>query len=451
MPETIGDRLKNTRADRHLSIEQAAHATKIKEKYLQALENNQKDLLPSDVQGRGFLRLYAGYLDIPVQPLLDAWGNDGVILVPPSQEEKVATDISPTIETLVEDAHTIAENTPHAENLSTPETEKPQPVPPSADRIFQEIGLELKQRREKLGLKLADIERFTMVRQHYLESLEKGKLEELPSLVQARGMLNNYARFLELDTEKILLNYASALQQRRLENQDPSISGKPGRKLSKKAGGWKMLITPDLIIGAVLTVSLLVFALWGVSQIASSKNRQIDSNDLIALPESMLTTPEQLMTATLPELEPTKNPEANEPQTEDNLEPTTEEQPTEFVSLAPLQLNIVANQRAYLRIISDGKTVFNGRVVPGNAYSFSAETQIELLTGNASAIQVFFNQNDIGVLGNVGEVVSRIFTIAGIATPTAQFTPTPTETLPPTLTPMPSPTVITPTVTPFIP
>jgi len=129
----------------------------------------------------------------------------------------------------------------------------------------------------------------------------------------------------------------------------------------------------------------------------------------------------------------------------------SEAEPTQFTSLAPLQLNIIANQRAYLRIVADGKIVFNDRVSPGNAYTFSAENQIELLPGNAGALQIYFNQNDLGVLGVVGQVSSQIFTIGGIVTPTAQFSPTPTETPQPTVTPLPSPTVLTPTVTPFIP
>lgn len=449
--DTIGDRLKNARVERHLTLEQAAQATKIKEKYLEALENNRRELMPSAVQERGFLRLYAGFLDIPVQPLLEAWTNNG-ILIPPSAADENPSENLVSFNESEKEIHPI-------ETVLSVQSENPIPHPsadqevkvPLADRIFIEIGLELKRRREKLGLKLSDIERFTMVRQHYLDLLEQGKLEDLPSLVQARGMLNNYSRFLELDTDKIMLKYASALQQRRLELQSPLSSSKSSPLHSKKVAPWKKFITPDLVIGAFFTLSLLIFALLGISQITSSQTQPENPNDLIALPESILATPQLMLTSTPQQPEPTKNPEDNRPQDEDGPEPTVQVEPTEFVNLAPLQLNIVANQRAYLRIISDGKTVFNGRVVPGNAYSFSAKTQMELLTGNASAIQVFFNQQEIGVLGNVGQVASRIFTLTGVATPTAQFTPTPTETLPPTQTPMPSPTVMTPTVTPFIP
>ena len=117
----------------------------------------------------------------------------------------------------------------------------------------------------------------------------------------------------------------------------------------------------------------------------------------------------------------------------------------------PLQVYVVALQRAYLRITVDNKVVFDGRVVPGNAYPFNGNDKIELLTGSAAAIQVFFNQQDLGVLGLVGQVKSYIFTGDGAVTPTPMFTATPTRTTQPTSTSQPSPTAPTSTITPFIP
>ncbi|MCC6147610.1 MAG: DUF4115 domain-containing protein [Anaerolineaceae bacterium] len=451
MPETIGVRLKKAREDHRLSVEQAAHATKVKVKYLEALENDQRELMPSAVQGRGFLRLYASYLGIETLPLLEAWDSDGVITEAPRPVEPPIKTVSfPSITDEIEPLP--VENVDAQDLLSISKQEAlNSSVEQTPGQIFAEIGQTLKNRRESLGLKLADIERYTLVRQHYLENLEKGKMTELPSLVQARGMLNNYAHFLELDTEEVLLKFASALQLRRFETQGESAASKNtlSRKHATKAGSWRMLVTPDLLIGGVLVVSLLIFALWSVSQITASQNQEDDPANAMALPPSLLSTAQPLITSTLPPLENTPNPDDDRLQTD--TKPTEEMEPTQFISLAPLQLNIVANQRAYLRVVADGKIIFNDRVAPGNAYSFSAENQIEILTGNAGALQVFFNQNDLGILGVANQVSSQIYTLAGIITPTAQFSPTPTETLQPTLTPMPSPTVLTPTVTPFIP
>ena len=72
----------------------------------------------------------------------------------------------------------------------------------------------------------------------------------------------------------------------------------------------------------------------------------------------------------------------------------------------------------------DGKVSFNGLVTPGTAYPFSATKKIELLTGNAAAIEAYYNQNNLGTLGLQGQVVGLIFDQAGIQTPTPAFTTT---------------------------
>jgi hypothetical protein len=102
-----------------------------------------------------------------------------------------------------------------------------------------------------------------------------------------------------------------------------------------------------------------------------------------------------------------------------------------------IQINMVVHQRAWMKIVVDGEVEFEGRVIPGSAYSFSGSEEIELQTGNAAALQVFYNEQDLGILGIFGEVVNVIYTTNGLITPTPQFTPTIdlTEQATPTETP----------------
>jgi hypothetical protein len=116
-------------------------------------------------------------------------------------------------------------------------------------------------------------------------------------------------------------------------------------------------------------------------------------------------------------------------------------------------VNAVATQSAFLRVIADGKQIFNDRVFTGNAYQFSGSKTIELITGNAAALQITFNATSLGTLGSMGQVVDLIFTSAGAQTATPIFTPTatPTPTNTPTPTLQPSTTVVQPTITPLVP
>lgn len=78
--QTIGEQLKQARLAKGLTLEQASEATRVRPHYLQALESDQRSALPSTVQGRGFLRLYADYLGLPVAQLLAIW--EGRVPVP---------------------------------------------------------------------------------------------------------------------------------------------------------------------------------------------------------------------------------------------------------------------------------------------------------------------------------------------------------------------------------
>ena len=76
MTESVGARLKQARELRRLSLQQVAEATKLRIHYLQALENDDLSAMPSAAQARGFLRLYAEFLEldvaalIPIQPVV---------------------------------------------------------------------------------------------------------------------------------------------------------------------------------------------------------------------------------------------------------------------------------------------------------------------------------------------------------------------------------------------
>lgn len=73
--EELGEQLRQAREARGLSIEDAERATRIRARYLYALEDAELDVLPTPVQLRGFLRNYSQFLGLdPGQSirLLDA-------------------------------------------------------------------------------------------------------------------------------------------------------------------------------------------------------------------------------------------------------------------------------------------------------------------------------------------------------------------------------------------
>jgi hypothetical protein len=103
--------------------------------------------------------------------------------------------------------------------------------------------------------------------------------------------------------------------------------------------------------------------------------------------------------------------------------------PVATANAAPLQLYIIAHDRAFMRVVVDGVSAFDGRVIPNNVYTYSGNDLITLLTGNGAALEVYFNQEYLGKLGSVGEVIDLRFSLQGLQTPTPRPQLTPTTTV----------------------
>ena len=72
MPE-IGDQLRETRLRHRIDITDVEAATKIRAKYLRALENEEWELLPGPTFVKTFLRTYADYLGLDARNLVEEY------------------------------------------------------------------------------------------------------------------------------------------------------------------------------------------------------------------------------------------------------------------------------------------------------------------------------------------------------------------------------------------
>jgi cytoskeletal protein RodZ len=310
-----------------------------------------------------------------------------------------------------------------------------------SQRIFGSIGQTLRQRRESLSLTLDEIERHTHVRKHYLQALELGDFNHLPSSVQTRGMLNNYAHFLDMDVDAILLQFAEGLQVKRMERQPARVESRPSAtsKFPPRVtipASLRRYLSLDILVGGGLILILFAFAIWGTSRVISlhaaitpQSTAQSISDILAGVSGTVTLTPTPSLAGTEAAI-PTAGITAI-----GTIPPA---------GPGPVQIVVVALEQAYLRVTVDGKIQFDGRIMIGTAYSFSGNNQIEVLTGNGAGISILFNQGNLGPMGHFGEVVDRIYTANAILNPTATNTPTPTITAIPTITPRVS---VTPTQT----
>jgi cytoskeleton protein RodZ len=71
----IGNSLREARVRQHLDFPEIEQATKIRGKYLRALEDEHFDALPGQTYVKGFLRTYADYLGLEGQLYVDEYNS----------------------------------------------------------------------------------------------------------------------------------------------------------------------------------------------------------------------------------------------------------------------------------------------------------------------------------------------------------------------------------------
>jgi cytoskeletal protein RodZ len=408
MSTAIGQTLREARERLSLTVEQVAQSTHIRAHYLKSMEAGEFNALPSLTQARGFLRAYASFLNIDPEPLLA--DLSGIELEPKIISTSIVTKASSRINQ--EDAGKVKE-------------------------IFTEIGQKLQTQRGLLGLSIDDVEHQTHLREHYLQALEAGDIESLPSPVQGRGMLQNYATFLGMDPEPLLLRFADGLLARLAAKQtnEPDDRMSTVRSKPSMPRTLQRLLSGDILVGGTLFLFLVIFVIWVSIRIFTMSTEQVTTPTAPSIVDVLLASPTPSNTPTL--LPPTPT-----------IPGTLQIIPTQFFATfvmtgtlvskpqTGVQVYISVSQRAWMRVTVDGKIEFEGRVLPGSAYPFIGESQVEVLTGNGAALQIFFGGTDLGQMGEFGQVVNRIYSQQGVQNPTPTVTWTSTATRPAEPTPL---------------
>jgi hypothetical protein len=197
----------------------------------------------------------------------------------------------------------------------------------------------------------------------------------------------------------------------------------------------------DVFFGGGMVILLLVFAGWGTNRIINLRAGSTPQPTAPSISNFLVSTPEAETVS------PTSTTVGSEGSPIVQRAGETLAITLPAAGTGAVQVVIVANEQAWVRVTVDGKMVFEGRVNAGSAYPYDGNNQIEVLTGNGRAISILYNQNNLGPMGDIGEVVDHIYTANAILNPTATFTLTPTITLTPTVTRRPTLT-LRPSLTP---
>lgn len=285
---------------------------------------------------------------------------------------------------------------------------------------MSELGQMLRETRESKGISLVEAEEATRIRRKYLQALEDANYEALPPGVYVRGFLRNYASYLGLDPEQTLASYQDGVSA---SNQlsEPTIISEP---LSPSPPiNWE-IVAGLVMLAALGVVLVLVYreyiaplaggfisgAAPAVTETTTPAETETPSLAALLATNTPAESPTPAATATTP-APPTSTPAPSATPTQ-ALEPTVT--PTTQVAnpQQDLTLTLSATAPSWVRMDLDGETVFQGILDPGDQQTWQAQGEISMRTGNAGGLTATLNDQDIGVLGDSGQVLDFIWRLS---------------------------------------
>ncbi|MEA4812137.1 MAG: helix-turn-helix domain-containing protein [Anaerolineaceae bacterium] len=438
MQELSGSILKTIREERHIPLEQVASSTHIRIELLQDLEDEEYDSIASQAQKKGFIKLYSEFLQLTPQEIKNYLSQAEKAAAPAIEPPKPASAAQEGSEVEVNLSALPAEQNqkPQISIIRPiPEAKDPQPAKPKtgflmlgkaktaddqikfvegsrAQNILKEIGQKLTERRRYLNIPWELITEQTHMHKDHLQALERGDLGYFSNSMQAKGCLQSYAQFLNLDKDSILFRFAEALQLHRLEtSKKPQKTYSEPKVLSPVTVALKKFFTLDLFFGSFLIVGMLAFLIWGMARMATIRSTVLPQTPLPDLAQVLAETPLPVSTE-LPnnETEIAANPAPSQP-AEAIPTPTPLYEP--IVSDDPIRLVIIPSSTEWVRLTVDGEIVFTGRLSAGKALQYTAKEGVLLETGNAAAYNAILNDQKYTGFGPIGTIAKVNFTANG--------------------------------------
>ena len=254
------------------------------------------------------------------------------------------------------------------------------------------VGDILRREREKQGLTIADIEKGTSIRGLYIEHIERGNIGELPGLVYAKGFVRNYAKFLRLNAEALVQQFAE-------ENGStpPPVPAEPEsapRRISLSTVGDESL--SSISIGGTRSSYASIFGKLAAGIIVLAA---LVGGGVAAI--SAINSPAQVPAA--PPVK-TEQPTAPTAAAEADASDTARAAHTDGVNVS-----VTLTERCWTEVVVDGKSVFEGIIEKGKTESWKGKESVVIRAGNAGALDVTFNGRKLGKFGDNGEVLERTF------------------------------------------
>jgi transcriptional regulator with XRE-family HTH domain len=238
------------------------------------------------------------------------------------------------------------------------------------------VGEQLRQARLKQGIDLKEAENTTKIRLRYLEAMENEEFSVLPGRVYVIGFLRTYAKFLNIESEKLIDALKAAYPDRGLQPEPipkPSIPlAKPLNKFARRIF-WLIFFA----LFAIIAIVAFYYAAGFFGQVSEKAVPQLPAKDISE-------------TGDIPYL-PVEVPPA----------------PVQIPDKPNIELIVIIERdQSWISVEDDGERGFRGIMAAGQQLVIQADNLIRINFGNAGAVRVFKNNEDQGNPGELGQVVT---------------------------------------------
>ena len=236
---------------------------------------------------------------------------------------------------------------------------------------LKELGSHLRQVRQEQSVSLEDVAAKTRIQARLLRAIEDGRRDELPEPIYVKGFLKQFADALGLNGAE----FAEPFPTRTiLPSLRPSWYRWTGTQLRPI---HLYLLYVFIVIGSVNGLSYLMtrstLEASGVSLKNQSTTQPNKSNQFQVQPLEKL--------GTLSSIVGSKDDKVGK----------------------PVRVGVTIKAASWVRIVADGKTMFEGELPTGTQLTWVADEQLTVRADNAGGVLVAFNNEKAKKLGAPGE------------------------------------------------
>jgi cytoskeletal protein RodZ len=255
---------------------------------------------------------------------------------------------------------------------------------------MKDIGNFLRERREASGISLIEVEKDLKIRKKYLQALEEGNIDAIPGKTYLIGYLRNYSKYLGIDDENIIQIIQT---YKNLEKQKTDLKETKEEKIYLKRKDRSIFEKKKFFfpIKYVYLSSFILIIFIGLLLLSRSLREaqdfpvpspEIGNETGISVEEKaddISTLSEELI--------------------ESEAEAIIAEYSTEDIILAeklPI-LKLIANDRAWLKIISEDIIIFEGILFNGEEYRWETDQILEIITEYPTKIEAYYDDESIEI------------------------------------------------------